>query len=311
MHLNKLIIILTIQEKSLFVLILILMTISFPIGLYLILNYDSSNTVIFTHELEFSLNLPIFGSKIIKTNLGYSFVSLWCILLALFVIAFLNSKNKMFDFKNTDPNMLHSVIQWFVILVVLSGIINFVQEQIGMQQNYPNFNTLINFFDVTKASIVEELGFRVVLIGMTIYLLYSRKIIGYSFLQILYCPSNITNKIKKTHYGSLIITSGIFFGLLHVLFGELWGADKLVQATISGIILGWAYFKHGIIVSILIHWSINYFVFTYIFLISYMTKQKIAEAIFHPAVGFLETIFIIIGIVSMITLITRYVNKKL
>lgn len=285
------------------------MTASFPIGLYLIIDYGNNENINFDHNLEFRLRLPLIGSHLVQMDLGYAFIVLWCILLTLFIIAILMSRRNLFKFTDLDnhPNIVRTVIYWFVILVFLSGTINFIQEQIGMFGNTPNFDTLLNFFDVSKAPIIEEIGFRVSLIGLPIFLLHSTKSIRY-FLKTLYRPSHID--VQKIHYLLLIIISGILFGLLHVLFNEFWDISKLAQATISGIILGWTYFRYGFIVSVLIHWSINYFVFAYIFLTSYITNLHIQEAISHPFINILEILFMISGIISICILATNYFKQK-
>jgi len=283
------------------------MAASFPIGLYLILDYGANTDVNFDHDLEFRLHFTGIKSQIMKIDLGYAFIMLWCILLTLFIIGVLRSKNNIFNFTDSsNHNIIRYTIQWFVIVVVLSVIINFIQEQIGIPENSPNFGTLINFFDISKASIIEEIGFRVALIGLPIYILYSPKSVRY-FFKTLYSPSN--TKILKVHYCSLIIISGILFGLSHILFNELWGISKLIQATISGIILGWAYFRYGFIVSVLIHWAINYFIFSYVFLISHITNSSVDEAISHSVVNILEILFVISGIISIFILMINYKTK--
>ena len=46
-----------------------------------------------------------------------------------------------------------------------------------------------------------------------------------------------------------------------MLVGEPWSAGKVAQATAAGVILGWAYYRYGIVVAILVHIMVNYMLF--------------------------------------------------
>ena len=58
-----------------------------------------------------------------------------------------------------------TVIKWFSVLIIISGGIIAVQEFVGISVEQPEApNQLIQFFDISLAPIIEEFGFRVVLI---------------------------------------------------------------------------------------------------------------------------------------------------
>ena len=76
----------------------------------------------------------------------------------------------------------------------------------------------------------------------------------------------------------IIIAVGLFFGLAHIISGEPWSEGKFAQATISGIIIGWVYYRYGLISAILIHWATNYFIYSYIFFISDLNQVSIQNA---------------------------------
>ena len=80
-------------------------------------------------------------------------------------------------------------------------------------------------------------------------------------------PSKISKKII-----SLIVGVGIFFGVAHIISGEPWSIGKISQAAASGIILGWVYYKYGLLPAILIHWATNYFLLSYVFTVSRLIK---------------------------------------
>jgi hypothetical protein len=110
---------------------------------------------------------------------------------------------------------------------------------------------------------------------------------------------------------ALIIGVGIFFGIAHVISGEPWTSGKIIQASVGGIILGWVYFRYGLAAAIILHWATNYFIYSYIFLISEINGISVHNATSHSMIGTFEIILIISGIISSIMLLLNYkISKK-
>ena len=103
---------------------------------------------------------------------------------------------------------------------------------------------------------------------------------------------------------------GLFFGLAHIISGEPWSEGKFAQAAVSGIIIGWVYYRYGLISAILIHWATNYFIYSYIFFISDLNQISIQNALSHSMIGTLEIILIATGIISLGMVILNYFNQK-
>ena len=61
------------------------------------------------------------------------------------------------------------VTKWFSILVLVSALINFVQEGIVIEIPPLDDNDLIQFFYVSLAPLIEEFGFRLILIGIPLF----------------------------------------------------------------------------------------------------------------------------------------------
>ena len=109
----------------------------------------------------------------------------------------------------------------------------------------------------------------------------------------------------------LVITiSGILFGAAHSFSDESWSVGKLAQAIASGIIIGWGYFRYGLISAILIHWATNYFIFSYGYLVSDINMISINDAFSHSLLNTIELILIITGIISVTTLVLNYLYSK-
>jgi membrane protease YdiL (CAAX protease family) len=108
----------------------------------------------------------------------------------------------------------------------------------------------------------------------------------------------------------MVVLGGIFFGFAHILSAESWSEAKFAQATASGIILGWLYFRFGLITSILVHWGMNYFIFSYVNYISQINNITIEAGFSHSLINTMEIIFLISGIFSLSILILNYFNSK-
>ena len=58
--------------------------------------------------------------------------------------------------------------KWLSILILISALINYIQEGFGIVTVPPlGENNLIQFFYVSLAPLIEEFGFRLILIGIS------------------------------------------------------------------------------------------------------------------------------------------------
>jgi membrane protease YdiL (CAAX protease family) len=298
-----------------------LMIIAFPLGAYVVFNSNLEDSVSYDFPLsDFDFFPAGIGFEIpVEFELGDVFIGLWCVFIIIFSIAVVGPKTNFL--KSLSPimsegkyesksNYLVSVIKWFTILIVISAIIDFVQNSVGISTEPPQpSDVLIQFFNITAAPISEEIGFRVMLIGIPLFLMYSSRSSIKLFFKSLWNPQTIQiYEIKKPLI--LIVIVGIFFGLAHIISGEPWSLGKFAQASASGIIIGWVYFKHGLPSAILLHWSTNYFIFAYVYFLADINELTIKNAFSHSLTNSLEILFIITGIISIAMLILNYVNLK-
>jgi len=109
----------------------------------------------------------------------------------------------------------------------------------------------------------------------------------------------------------LIVVVALFFGIAHILSGEPWRSGKFAQATASGIIIGWVYFRMGLVSAILIHGATNYFVFSYVYMVADFAEISVERAFEHSLMMTFEILFIALGILSIaIMIFNRYNFKK-
>ena len=299
-----------------------LMIVSFPIGAYLVFHSEIGDNIDFGFPLEkFDLFIAGINMQIpFEYDIGDAFVLAWCVFAILFTIAIIGPKKSFLksisgllikEKSLTDSNYLITIIKWFSVLVVISGLINFVQESFGIVTEPPeSTNDLILFLAVTIAPIIEELGFRVILIGIPLFLIYSFKKSIRSFFNVLWHPHQNLHIVDNKKAILLITLVGIFFGAAHIISGEPWSSGKFAQAAVSGIIIGWVYYRYGLLAAILIHWATNYFIFSYVFAISEINGISVENAISHTMVNTLELILVVTGIVSISMIILNFVNSK-
>ena len=298
------------------------MLLSFPIGPYIIFNSDTDDEINYEFPLqEFDLFLAGLSFSIpIDFVLGDAFVIFWSIYAILFSIAMLGPKHNLLSSVsnivtkgkiNDEENYLVSIIKWFSILILVSGIINYAQEIIGITIEPPHSESkLMLLFDVTKAPLIEEIAFRTLLIGLPLFVMYSPKSSLRHFFKAMWHPSPNLHVLDHKRVIVLVAVVAIFFGISHIISGEPWSGGKVAQATAGGIILGWIYFRHGLLPAILIHWATNYFIFSYVYLVAGLNTMSIQEAFSHPLLDTLEILFLITGVLASSLLIIKFIIMK-
>ena len=312
-----------IPHTALISIILFLMILSFPIGAYLVFNSEIGDDITYEYPMN-DLNVFLAGVGFqvpVEFELGDGFIVLWCLFLILFAVAIFGPKKSFVNvlqsiisvgkYNQLQDNYIITVIKWFSILVVVSGIIISVQEFFGISVEKTEApNQLIQFFQVLLAPLIEEIGFRVILIGLPLFALYSYKSSLRLFVKSLWRPSHHLHITDLKKPLLIIVIVGIFFGVSHIITGDAWSTGKFVQATASGLIIGWVYFKYGLAPAILIHWAANYFIYSYGYIIADINKIPVETAFSHSLLYMLELMLIVTGSISIVILVLNYVFSK-
>jgi hypothetical protein len=314
---NKIIQLFGIPFTALLSVIFGLLLISFPIGIYVVFDTEIGNEINYdfpiTH-LDLFRETSFYQSSI-DLSIGDAFVVLWMFYLFIFVISilgpkqnFLKSVSSLISLGHYDVklNYMFAITKWLSILILVSGLINLIQEYFGIVTVPPlGDNDLIQFFYVSLAPLLEEFIFRIILVGIPLFVLYSGRSSVRYFSKCLWIPSSLNILDSKKAY-FIIIFVGILFGFAHIAFTDSWSEGKFAQATAGGIILGWVYFRYGIVVSLLIHWATNYFIFSYAHFISQINYVSIETAFANPLMYTLELLFLSSGIMAVCIL---FLNK--
>ena len=312
-----------IPHTALVSIILFLMILSFPIGTYLVFNSEIGDDITYEYPMN---NLSVFLAGVglqvpVEFELGDGFIVLWCLFLILFTVAIFGPKKSFVSvlqsvisfgkYHGTQDNYIITVIKWFSILVVVSGVIISVQEFFGISVEKTEApNQLIQYFQVLLAPLIEEIGFRVMLIGLPLFALYSYKSSLKLFLKSLWRPADNLHITDLKKPLLIIVIVGIFFGISHVITGDAWSTGKFVQATASGLIIGWVYFRYGLAPAILIHWAANYFIYSYAYIVADINKIPVETAFTHSLLYTLEIMLVITGSISIVILALNYIFSK-
>ena len=319
---NKILQGLAIPHTALISVIFCLMVLSFPTGVYLVFNSEIGDDITYEYPMD-SLSLFLAGIGFeapIEFELGDGFVVIWCIFLILFTIAIFGPKTNFVTvlqamitggkYKIQD-NYIVATIKWFSILVIVSAGIIGVQELAGISVEQPEApNQLVQFFDISLAPIIEEIGFRVILIGIPLFALYSQRSSLKTLGKSLWWPWQNLRSVNTKKALMVIITVGILFCAAHIFSDESWSSGKLAQAIASGIIIGWVYYRYGLIPAILIHWATNYFVYSYGYIVADVNQISINNAFSHSLLTTVELILVVTGIISVTILVLNYVYSK-
>lgn len=295
------------------------MVFSFPIGAYLFFNSQIGKDINYGYPWS-GFGLAEYFGKFAGFEIGDLFIVAWVFFLTMFTVSILGPKKNFLKVISTimsgsygaqGGNYLFQTVKWFSILIVLSEITDAVQQVFGIKTTPPAFgNDLLQFFGITLSPIFEETGFRLILVGVPLFLWYSKKGSARLFFKSLWNPSTLAiNDSRKAVI--LVVIVGVFFGISHIVSDQSWSNGKFAQAAISGIIIGWVYYRFGFVASLLIHWATNYVIYSYGYLVSSINEVPITAAFSHSLLGTIEILFVITGTVSISMLLMEYRQKKL
>ena len=318
---NKILQALGIPYSALLSVIFGLLLISFPIGIFLVFESDIGGDINYDYPLT---HLELFhGTELYQmptdVTIGDVFVVLWTFYAILFTISIIGPKYDFFKSLSSvisfgkfeyQSNYMVGITKWLSILILISLLINFIQEGLGIVTVPPlGDNDLIQFFYVSLAPLIEEFGFRLILIGIPLFALYSNNPSPKYFLRCLWRPANL-DIFDSRKAIILIVFVGILFGFAHIAFGDSWSEGKFAQATAGGIILGWVYLRYGFVASLLIHWATNYFVFSYANFIAQINLISIEDAFSHSLMSSLEILLLLSGVFSVSVLVISKIYSR-
>ncbi|CAN5885892.1 hypothetical protein BH23THE1_BH23THE1_01640 [soil metagenome] len=317
-------------NNILLVIVILVTAFSFLIGVFLVFFTNIGGDVHWYSDVPLDfLIFVIFGLNSISFNLGISFMFFWIVSLACYLFCFLkpisilhlSSVKKPFQMFGLEririqrDNYLAITISWFSGYFVLSILIDVIQQLFGVKLGNPlTANPLLSFFYLSAAPLNEELFFRVLLLGIPLFLLlipFGKGLI----LSTLYHPyKNIS--FKKGKYTSIAIAiiialNSLVFGLSHVLFGGGYEIGKITQAGLGGIIIAWLYYRYSLSSAITFHWISNYVFFAYSIFGYFMFQSPWNTESNNIFLAILSVVFIAMGVIFLCRLFEQFIKKYL
>ena len=242
---------------------------------------------------------PIFAVTILWINV--IMIVLYCVFFAaLFYVGMRRWKGPAMD----NPVIYYGAMGSFGLLMSL--LITFIEMALGVQIGGTSITTGIEqhpylaYSQLIYAPFVEELGFRILPLGLFSLFLVART--GGTLRDSL--ASFILPGLVRRKYGislnkwdyTLIIATSVLFGIAHVYFGA-WDPGKIVSAAFVGFILALGFVKFGIFVDIPIHWFFNGFSTAY-FVYPPLYDSTLMALLWVLLSGALAFVFILIVLIE-------------
>ena len=317
-------------DYILLVIIVLVTAFSFFIGIFLVFFTNIGGEARWYSDVPLDfLIFGIFGLNSINFNLGLSFLFFWTIYLACYLFCFLkpisifhlSAVKKPFQMigleriKIQRDNYLAITISWFSGYFVLSILIDVIQQLFGVTLGNPlTANPLLSFFYLSAAPLNEEIFFRVLLLGLPLFILFVPFGKGL-FLSTLYHPyKNVSyEKEKYTTIAIVIIIAlnSLAFGLSHVLFGGGYEIGKITQAGLGGVIIAWLYYRYSLSSALTFHWISNFVFFAYSIFGYFLFKSPWNTESDNLFLAIVSVVFIVMGLIFLFRLSVQLTNKYL
>ncbi len=187
-------------------------------------------------------------------------------------------------FERMEGSTLYGMCILFAVDLFLTVVISLVMMGSGNGIQQPDWipvgNSAEALYVYANAAVWEEVISRMVYIGipMAVVALILRRRDCWTMLFGGFGMSRLA--------AVLIIVSGIIFGCAH---GGGWGWEKIIPTSFGGFILGYAFVKYGIHVSIIMHFITDYMAVglddTMMFVVTALMMMILA-------IGFVDTLFL-------------------
>lgn len=262
---------------------LVLVALSIPAGLYAEFSGRLSSHFSYVYPaLTFLWIGPLPTVLPFGVPLGGVFAVISAVYVIMFVFAATQRTRPLDAIRNSFRTGVGSLLESPLLLTLISiGFLVFTTSWVTIATEaagapignpFSNVDPLFELTSVVISPLREEVGFRVLLVGVVALILSigrPRK----RALKALWRPSAAYEGLAVGGAISIIvwaamILSSITFGVCHVSCvggGGGWDWGKLPEAIYGGVVLGYLYVRFGLHVAVLAHWGIDYFVSAFAF----------------------------------------------
>jgi len=176
-----------------------------------------------------------------------------------------------------DGNSFSALTSYTSATLVAVVVIQQLQERVGVKTGSLAYkNELLKYISVALAPLIEEVGFRALLIGLAILAIVvgalgpgtigaagAVRLIVYPWTGREAVVERYGRDALRVPAAALIAASSLIFGTVHYLYGAGWQVGKVTTATLAGLTLGYVYYRYGLPASIMSHYVFNHFLLTY------------------------------------------------
>lgn len=219
---------------------------------------------------------PFFFIFLLEINTGLSVPLLAVLSIMFFLYAIFFATVIFSSARQKDLASLDSPMGFFIYVsaasLIISLLIFLIEGELGIKVGGSSLNTfasehpLLGYSSLIYAPFVEELGFRILPLGVLSAILVflknrkvSHRIANRSILLSILMPGsarrNLGMGISKIEWIAITITS-VLFGYAHIYFGG-WDWGKLADASAFGALAAIGFLKFGAYMDILMHWFTN------------------------------------------------------
>ncbi len=226
----------------------------------------------------------------VSGNYGALFLVIWGIFCLCLVSAFMTRENFLKSLKGLLKKPLSSFLRNNILsmplitstLFVTSAFLILLQESAGLPSGPgPSFpNPYEDLLWLSVAPVTEELGFRIIPLGLflAIYITRSANTASLKFkIKLFFLSFLHPDKAKETlgvrsidDLGLLrgisppewfiVAATAFLFGYAHLYFGNgVWDIGKIAPTAIVGFTFALSYLYYGIQAPILLHWFFNFY----------------------------------------------------
>ncbi len=148
-------------------------------------------------------------------------------------------------------------------LVAILGI-EAIQSSIGIETGMLETESdYVFFLSAMQAPIAEEIGFRLMIIGIISLLMVPPDAGKIGLFKAFIHPYSVHRDSREIKILYLIaVIQALFFGLAHLLAGGGWDIGKVSTASLAGIYLGYLFIRYGFTTAVLGHAFFNVYLLT-------------------------------------------------
>jgi hypothetical protein len=265
---------------SLLILTVALVAVSIPIGFYSVFSGRLSTSFTYSSLVRPYLWIgPALEFVPFQVSVGALFTALTAIYVAFFLYSLREQEGPLrsvvksfregFGALTSSPFLVAIISIGFLIFTtsVVDQVVSSTGTPIG---SLPPEDPVALLVGLTFSPLIEEFGFRVILIGV-VALILSMSRPWKAALTALWRPSKAIEGLAVGSGASMIIWaatgfSAVTFGACHVICGgSAWDIGKLPEAAYGGFVLGYLYVRYGFHVAVLAHWGVDFFGSVYAF----------------------------------------------